>query len=111
MDSFQSAYRAWRGRPFPPGSADDAFDELHADLALADSWVAESVVPYVESGTHQPAKVDVLTELSGLRRRAERLEPAAEGDDAPLAADYCQYIDILMNVYTRFLALGERSRG
>jgi hypothetical protein len=105
MDAFRTAYQAWRERPFPPGSPDDDVDELHADLALADSWVAESVIPYIEDGSHQPANVDVLSELRALRRRAEKLETTAKPEESRLAVDYRDYIDALAEVYTRFLAV------
>lgn len=54
MDHFSRAVEAWRREPFPPGSATDALDELHADLALADSWLAEAVIPFVDRGVFEP---------------------------------------------------------
>jgi hypothetical protein len=55
---------------------------LHADLALADTWVTDTVVPSVEHGVGvgQPAQVDVLAELGALRVRAVEL---ASSNDAP----------------------------
>jgi hypothetical protein len=109
MDAFAEAYAAWRQRPFPPGSANEAIDELHADLALADSWVADSVIPYAENRVHKPAQVDVLAELTRFRERADQLALAANGDDAQLALAYRDYIDSLSKVYGRFLALGAKT--
>jgi hypothetical protein len=105
MDAFAKAYAAWRQRSFPPGSANEAIDELHADLALADSWVADSVIPYEENRIHEPAQVDVLAELTRLRGRADQLASAENADDAQLALAYRDYIDSLSEVYGRFLAL------
>lgn len=105
MNAFAAAYKAWRDCSFPPGSADDAIDELHADLALADHWVVESVVPYVERGIYKPAHVDVLTELSQLRERAERLLPVASAGDAQIVLAYREYVDLLSEVSESFLAL------
>jgi hypothetical protein len=56
---FQEAYAAWRLQPFPSGSTNDEIDELHADLALVDSCVAETVLPFVERGEHVSPGVDV----------------------------------------------------
>lgn len=103
VGSFGEAYTTWRERPFPAGSSTDALDELHADLALADTWVAESVVPFVERGLKQPAEVDVVGELSKLRDRAVELGSAATGEDARLASEYRDYIDLLVRAYTGFL--------
>jgi len=104
MAGFEDVYTEWRERRFPPGSASEALDELHADLALADSWVAEAVVPFVERGVHQPARVDIVEELSKLRRRAVQLGSGASGEDAKSAADYRDYIDLLISMYEGFVA-------
>ena len=100
MSEFNDAYVAWRNQPFPAGSTDDALDELHADLALADTWVADSVVPYVERGVFQPARVDVIEEVSRLRDRVVALRSAG-GD---LSASYRDYANLLLRVYEGFLA-------
>jgi hypothetical protein len=64
MSAFEERYAAWRARPFPDGSATDAIDELHADLAGIDAVVAETVVPFVKHGTYNPAKIDVIRSWS-----------------------------------------------
>lgn len=82
----------------------DALDEIHADLALADTWVAESVIPYVSRGQHSPAKVDVLAELEALRSRlAEIAESALAPGDTKLAGEYGAYCDLLSDVYRAFI--------
>jgi hypothetical protein len=97
MASFLEAYAAWRREPFPGGSSDDAADELHADLALADTWVAEAVIPFIESGRSAPAQVDVLGELQALRDRAATL------NDPERAKKYLAYVERLSDVYSGFL--------
>jgi hypothetical protein len=100
---FTEAYTAWRSLPFPPGSTEDTLDELHADLALADTWVADSVIPYVERGIYEPAQVDVLDTLRTLRNRAGALRD--RGPDPGLAGRYIKYVDVLLRVYHEFLAV------
>jgi hypothetical protein len=108
VGDFEDAYIAWRNQPFPPGSADDALDELHADLALADTWVAGSVIPYVERGLFQPAHLDVIEELGKLRNRAVELR-TRRGEESPSLPDsYRDYADLLLRVYEGFLAQARR---
>jgi len=64
MSDFEAAVATWRSQPFPSGSINDALDELHADLVLADTWVAEAVIPFVDHGALQPAHVDVIGETA-----------------------------------------------
>jgi hypothetical protein len=97
---FQDAYEAWIEVPFPIGDANDRLGELHDDVALADTWVAESVVPYFKEKRFVPAVPDVLQELRTLRERAVAL---GEADGAP---EYVTYIDLLANVYQSFLEEG-----
>jgi hypothetical protein len=103
LTSFPDAYRAWRKRPFPLGSTNDALDDLHADLALADTWVAEAVVPYIERGVHQPLQFAVIPELTRLRTRADEVAKEVGPADIRLANEYGEYVDLLMNVYRAFL--------
>lgn len=102
MGDFEDVYDAWRNCSFPRGSADDSLDELHADLALADSWVAESVIPFVKRGLYQPAEVDVIGELGKLRDRAVELRRVG-GEVARLSDAYRDYADLLLRVYKSFL--------
>ena len=106
MGEFEDAYTVWRSRAFPQGSADDSLDELHADLALADTWVADSVIPYVKRGEYQPAQVDVVGELRELRNRAEQLRSRGTDKHAAVAASYAEYATILLHVYESFLMRG-----
>ena len=110
MGEFEDAYASWRSRPFPPGSTNDSLDELHADLALADTWVAETVIPFVEHGVSDPARIDVVNELRKLRSRAEELGRASDGEEARQAASYRDYFDVLLRVYEGFLTRAPKSR-
>jgi hypothetical protein len=104
MVRLQEAYAAWRTEPFPHGGSHDELGELHADLALADTWVAESVIPYVERGVYEPANVDVMSSLAELRARLEALASAGDVGVKASMADYSRYIDLLAEVYEAFLA-------
>ena len=96
MTTFVSAYASWRAEPFPPGSTRDDLDELHADLALIDTWVADTVVLYAERGVlAPPAKVDIR---QGIRRLAERLDNLPRTDKDPQS-------EALLAAYERYLAL------
>ena len=103
MSDLGELYRSWRNQPFPPGSSFEALDQLHADLVLADTWVAETVIPFVEHGRHEPAHVDVIGELSKLRDRAVQLASTGHEEAQQLANDYREYVELLARVYQGFL--------
>jgi len=106
VNEFDEAVAAWQTLPFPPGSASDAIDELHADLVLADSWVAESVIPYIERGSRQLSNVDVIKRLSEFRSRATELRESSESqEDEQLLDSYREYIDSLLRAYRAFVDL------
>jgi hypothetical protein len=107
MAEFEEAVSAWRNQPFPPGSSTDAVDELHADLALADTWVAEAVVPFMERGVHRSPQVDVDKRLHELRVRTAELTQNATNETRELMHSYRDYIDRLLRVYTAFTEQGE----
>lgn len=100
MVTLADAYAAWRREPFPRGGSDDVVGELHADLALADSWVAESIIPFVERQRFVPAQVDVPQELRVIRERAAAL------GDPDRAREYLRYAELLSDVYGAFLREG-----
>jgi hypothetical protein len=104
MAAFEDAVAIWRHQAFPPGSSSEALAELHADLALADTCVAESVIPFVERGLRKPARVDVVKGLRDLDARAGELEQRSDGADRRLAAAYRDYAAVLLRVYEAFLA-------
>jgi len=106
-DAFLTAYEAWRCLAFPPGSPNDDLDELHADIALADTWVANSVIPYVTDGVAYTAgdEADIIRDLQNLRSRAETLAMDSVADEVKLALDYLDYVDALLAVFERFIAV------
>ena len=103
MSEFDEAVAAWRVLPFPPGSTSEPVDELHADLVLADSWVAESVIPYIERGSRKVSNVDVIGRLNEFSTRATELQESSERpEDRQLLASYRAYIESLLRVYRAF---------
>jgi hypothetical protein len=104
-----TAYTLWRAQPFPLGSAHDDMDELHADLATVDTWVADMVVPYVEYGKRFPLKVDVAAGIQRIRARVASLRESIEGDDRSLLDQYAAYLDLLEDVFSAYAS--ERQRG
>ena len=109
MSEFDDAYVAWRKQPFPHGSIDELVNDVHGDLAVADTWVAESIILFVEDRTFRPAKVEVLAELGMFRRRAVELLEISDEDDTQLLNSYIDYFDRLARVYTAFLARGSQN--
>jgi hypothetical protein len=109
MTELPQSYDRWQRQPFPTGSPTDSVDELHADLALADAWVADSVIPFVEAGVHEPARFDVVAELGELRRRATELAASVQPSDRELVDAYAHYLDLLADVYAEFLVSAPRS--
>jgi hypothetical protein len=107
MSDLDDIYESWRSRSFPPGSAVEALDELHADLALADAWVAEYVVPFVEQGQFSRPEVQVITTLHNIRERARDLERSGGAESQELAGEYGGYVDLLERVYRAFLSHAE----
>jgi hypothetical protein len=102
MTSFDDLYTRWRGVPFPLGSHQDDLDELHADLVLVDTWVADTVVPYVERGVITPPQVDIGAGIRGIRDRAAALREGASGADQATLKGYLDYIDLIDKLYTAF---------
>jgi hypothetical protein len=100
---FEGAYSKWRNQRFPLGSSDDALGELHADLALVDTWVAEALIPFVEHGMYRPIQVDPIQKLEEIRDRATELGKSATADEKRLASEYVEYADLLRSVYELLL--------
>jgi hypothetical protein len=105
----ERAYSRWRDQPFPRGSSNDALDELHADLALVDTWVAEALIPLVEHGMYRPIQVDPIQKLEEIRDSATELGKSAPADEKRLAREYVEYADLLRRVYEQFLKKVENS--
>lgn len=107
MNALGDAVQTWRETPFPRGSAVDALDEVHADLALYDTWIAESVLPFIDRGIWEPAVPDVLGGLEELTGQVERLCSAGI-EDLKLLSAYLAYAKLLRSVYRTFLREGVR---
>jgi hypothetical protein len=110
MGEFEDAYDSWRSMTFPHGATSDELGELQADLALADTWVAEAVIPYAEDRVYRPAKVDVMDTLGHLIARANAIA-AVDPGEAHLASSIAQYAQALMRIYQAFLRLADRGDG
>ena len=65
------AYATWRRTPFPIGSGSDEVEELHADLAMWDAFVAEAVIPMEGGRRYDPGVHDQAAAVEDLRRRIE----------------------------------------
>jgi hypothetical protein len=104
MSALNEAIQRWQRAPFPRGSADDALDEIHADLALYDTWVAAPLLLYVDRGVWLPAVPDVLGALDDLTRRVEVLRAA--GEEPEIASQYLDYAALLRAAYLAFLEEG-----
>jgi len=103
MSNFHETAQLWLSTPLPAGSSSDDLDEVHADLALIDTWVAGSVLPMLQSGRWPPATPDVVAALDELSTEIERLR-TQDGDENGLANQYLAYACFLRRVYGIFLA-------
>ena len=108
MSDFEATYHLWRDTAMPPGSVDDTLDELHADIVLADTWVADSVLPLVQYHRYRPARIDVLDRLAVLRDRCDEL--ARQATNGSLLQSYRSYVVMLIALYEGFLALRRSDR-
>lgn len=102
-DRLIAAYSAWRNEAFPAGSTRDDVDELHAELATIDEWVAGMVIPFVEHGTRYPLRVDIQAGIDSARKQASELRRSANDDDRALLDRYEGYLQLLADVFHAFL--------
>jgi hypothetical protein len=102
MTSFEGLYRRWRGVPFPPGSHRDDVDELHADLALVDTWIVDTIVPYAENGVITAPRVDIGAGIKGIRDRAIALCEGASDEERDILNRYLDYVDLIDMLYAAF---------
>jgi hypothetical protein len=109
MPDFEESYRRWRDAPFPSGSTNDAVDELHAQLAQWDAFVADEVIPVAEGHAHKPgigSAYDIAKELELLRAGIEALAERVGPDDQALLRQYDDYVSLLTEVYSVALTRG-----
>lgn len=107
MGTFNASVAAWRRAAFPVGSKNDELDEIHADLALIDTWVAGSVLPYVDTDVWEPAVPNVLGALDSLERHVHGVHLDGE-NHVQVANRYLAYAGLLRSVYEEFLQVGDR---
>lgn len=107
MTSFDDAYKEWRQAPFPKGSSDDAVDELHAELAQWDAFVADEVIAIADGRTPQPGVVDIRAELDSFQMKIAGVEANSHGAAREQLAAYRHYCALLINVYRE----AQRHRG
>jgi len=102
----QDPIEAWRQCLFPTGSSIESIDSLHAELALADSWVAEDIVPFLERGMYKPDADTVMNQLSKLEAKLLRAIEAADMNEKGILTSYLNYCEILEAAYSAFLTIG-----
>jgi len=111
MTEFDDAVASWRHKPFPPGGrTTEALYELRGDLQVADNWVAEAVIPFVDHGQRLPENIDVIARLAELRARGVELARAGNDDDTRVADAYLDFIALLLRVYEGFIAQGQAGK-
>ena len=103
MSELESAYRAWRTAQIPRGADDERLAELNGDLRVADTWVAEDLVPFVESGQVFASAFEVMPRLRALHGRALRLAEDLHGADETRAIACANYLQLLVDVYAAYL--------
>ena len=109
MGEFLKAYRAWWSEPFPHQSTKDELNELHAELATLDYWVADTVVPFAENDTLAPLKVDIRGAIRDIRQRLASVASQLRGQDQQLVAEYQRYVELLDAVFLCFIAVTSRA--
>lgn len=102
------AVKLWRTTGFPRGSSNDALDEIHAQLAVVDTWVADCVIDFQTSGRWIASVPDVLAELVRLDTALERLE-LTDAIERTLREEYRRYIRVLAAGYREFLSWGNEA--
>ncbi len=76
-------------------------DELHAQLAQVDAFVADDVVPIANGRTLLPGAVNVLKELAELRSRIRQLAVNADAERRGKLEQYDEYCGLLQDVYVK----------
>lgn len=102
MGTFESAYRAWREAPFPGGSSNDKVDELRAELILADTWLADTLIPFVEEGRRWEDTSDISERLDRIFAEAEEHMGALAVADREKLLLYCGYASLMRRAITGY---------
>lgn len=98
MTEFERACRRWVESPFPLGSDLDEADELHAELAQWDTFVADLVVPHSKGA---PVARPVYDLGAGMAEFADRLQMyrAPTYGAADLVGRYRDYLELVAAVF------------
>lgn len=102
LGRFRKFYTRWRSQPFPPGSQNEELDELHAELALLDVWIADYLLPFALEGRVVVDRQDVLAGIEVLRGQLARVR-MSEGELQP----YRDYLDVAADAYRSFLEVAD----
>lgn len=97
--AFIAAYDHWRNLAFPEGSPVDSIDELKADLALVDVYVADTVIPFRDGRGWMAPVVDVPRAIANLEQRIDASLAAAQPVDRDLLIRYHDYCAALRQVW------------
>ena len=93
-------YEAWQRLRFPTGSADDAVDEAHADLAYWDAMTADAVIPLAKGrGRYDPGLLDFRAGLARFRSELLSLQAASDEEASAKFASYLEFVDALIAVH------------
>lgn len=109
MPTSDAVIDEWLRTPFPAGSStNDDLDEVHAEIALVDTWVAECVLEYRHAGIWSPAVPDVFAELDRVSEELDEI-PLNDVEQHAQALQYASYLHLLRDAYRAFLELGRQS--
>lgn len=97
--SFIVAYEHWRNLAFPEGSPVASIDELKADLALVDVYVADTVIPFRDGGGCMTPVVEVPRAIADLEQRIDASMAAAQPVDRDRLIRYRDYCSALRQVW------------
>lgn len=106
---FAAKYEDWRSAPFPPGGSSDDANEVHADLVVVDTWIADLVMPFVKEGRLVEQKVDIRAAVDRLLTQCQQLARSDRGEDQILAREYVCYLNRLRALYGVYLQLGSKT--
>jgi hypothetical protein len=109
MRDFSVTSRIWLATPFPADGRDPRVNDLHADLALADTWVAEEATPVINGRGRQKPGIDVSGGLGQLELRLQAVRPAVTDGDRELLDSYLAYLGILVQVHRSLEDMDESS--
>jgi hypothetical protein len=99
---FVTASSKWMDEPFPAGSANDEIDEVHAELVMVDTWVADLVMPYLMHGRVFTDRVGVGAPLEQMRKRLNELRLSSSPVETTVLERYSAYAQLLEDLFSAF---------